>query len=174
MKYSLFFAYLATVPIANWMIGNVGICVPNQPCVIPVGFGLYAPSGVLLIGLALVLRDAVQHSAGAIWAFMAIMAGAALSLAVSTPALAIASGAAFLVSESMDMAVYTPLHKHHLKTALFASGIVGAAIDSAAFLMIAFGSLDFLAGQVVGKAYAVLIGSAVIIATRKTAPGELN
>ncbi|MBN4747477.1 VUT family protein, partial [Pandoraea nosoerga] len=52
--------FIATIPLANWLIGNVGTtCVPGGPCIIPVGFGLMAPSGVLMVGLALVLRDLV-------------------------------------------------------------------------------------------------------------------
>src|SRR4051812_21774383 len=51
-------AFTGSIPIANWMIGNVGTaCVPNGPCIVPVAPGLVAPSGVLMIGLALVLRD---------------------------------------------------------------------------------------------------------------------
>ena len=43
------------IPAANWLIGNAGtVCVPNGPCLIPVAPGLMAPSGVLMIGLALV------------------------------------------------------------------------------------------------------------------------
>jgi hypothetical protein len=50
------------IPAANWLIGNVGtFCVPNGPCLVPVAPGLMAPSGVLMIGLALVLRDLVQR-----------------------------------------------------------------------------------------------------------------
>ncbi len=60
-------AFVACIPTANWLIGHVGNCIPNGPCVIPVGFGFFAPSGVLLIGLALVLRDLVQRHAG-LWA----------------------------------------------------------------------------------------------------------
>ena len=57
--------FVATIPAANWLIGNLGTtCVPNGPCLIPVGFGLMAPSGVLMIGLALVLRDLVQRRLG--------------------------------------------------------------------------------------------------------------
>ena len=38
--FAFFAAFAATVPLANWLIGNVGtFCVPNGPCVIPVGFG---------------------------------------------------------------------------------------------------------------------------------------
>jgi len=70
-----FLGFAATVPLANWMIGNVGQCIPDGPCLIPVGFGLMAPSGVLVIGLALVLRDAVHSLLGWRWAALAILCG---------------------------------------------------------------------------------------------------
>ena len=54
-------AFALCIPSANWLIGNVGtICASDGPCLIPVAPGLTAPSGVLMIGLALVLRDLVQ------------------------------------------------------------------------------------------------------------------
>jgi hypothetical protein len=40
-------------------------------------------------------------------------------------------------------------------------------VDSAAFLWLAFGSLDFLAGQVVGKAWAVLAAIPLILGSRR-------
>jgi hypothetical protein len=47
-------AFGLCIPAANYLIGNVGtLCVPHGPCVIPVGFGLTAPSGVLMVGLGL-------------------------------------------------------------------------------------------------------------------------
>jgi hypothetical protein len=53
MKYLAVSTYLACIPLANWLISNVGTtCAPNGPCLVPVGFGLLAPSGVLVIGLA--------------------------------------------------------------------------------------------------------------------------
>ena len=58
-------AFIATIPAANWMVGNVGtVCIPNGPCLIPVAPGLMAPSGVLMIGLALVLAGMVEGEAG--------------------------------------------------------------------------------------------------------------
>ena len=153
MKIAVFLAYLATIPLANWLIGNVGtFCVPNGPCLIPVGFGLSAPSGVLMIGAALVLRDAVQQLLGIRWAFAA------------PPALVIASAVAFGIAELMDLAVYTPLRKRHLPLAVLASGVVGAVADSAAFLWLAFGSLEFMGGQLVGKLWMTLIAAAVLLA----------
>jgi uncharacterized PurR-regulated membrane protein YhhQ (DUF165 family) len=44
-----------------------------------------------------------------------------------------------------------------LVLAVFASSIVGLLVDSAIFLYMAFGSLEFLAGQVVGKSWMVLL-----------------
>ena len=66
-------AYASTIPAANWMIGNVGtVCIPDGPCLIPLGFGITAPSGVLMIGLALLLRDAVHEYLGARWSLYAL------------------------------------------------------------------------------------------------------
>src|SRR5689334_16560281 len=82
-------AFTACVPLANWMISHVGtVCIPNGPCVIPVApGGVNAPSGVLAVGVALVLRDLLQRRLGLRWAFAAILFGAALSAAVAPPAL---------------------------------------------------------------------------------------
>jgi len=152
MRIAFFLAYLATIPVANWMIGNIGTtCVPNGPCLVPVGFGLMAPSGVVMIGAALVLRDLVQEKIGFGWAFTAIICGVVVSAMLSPPALVLASAAAFAISELADLAVYTPLRRKNLSFAVLASGMVGAIIDSMAFLWLAFGSFDYMAGQVVGK-----------------------
>ena len=40
---------------------------------------------------------------------------------------------------------------------MVASSVVGLVVNSIVFLWLAFGSLDFLAGQVVGKAWMVLL-----------------
>ncbi|MFM7687956.1 MAG: VUT family protein, partial [Alphaproteobacteria bacterium] len=65
------------------------------------------------------------------------------------------SAITFLLSETADLAVYTPLQKRRLTLAVAASGAVGLVVDSVVFLFLAFGSLDFLAGQVIGKAWMV-------------------
>ena len=64
---------------------------------------------------------------------------------------------AFLLSEFADLAVYTPLARRRLITAVVLSSMAGLVVDSVVFLWLAFGSLDFLAGQVVGKAWMVLL-----------------
>lgn len=151
-------AFAACIPVANWMIGNVGtVCVPDGPCLIPVAPGITAPSGVLMIGLAFVLRDLVQRRLGVRWALLAIAAGTALSVLLAPPALVVASGIAFLLSETADLAVYTPLQRRGLLLAVAASSVVGLIIDSAVFLYLAFGSLAYLEGQIIGKAMMVFL-----------------
>ena len=61
------------------------------------------------------------------------------------------------LSEFADLAVYTPLARRRLITAVVLSSMAGLVVDSVVFLWLAFGSLDFLAGQVVGKAWMVLL-----------------
>ena len=134
--------YIGTIVLANWALQTFGV--------VPIGFGLYAPAGVLFAGLAFTCRDLVQEQLGRQWTLIAIGLGAGLSWLIS-PAFAIASGLAFLVSELCDMAVYTPLRERHWLGAVALSNTVGLVIDSVLFLWLAFGSLEFLAGQVVGK-----------------------
>ena len=168
MRYALLIAFLACIPSANWLIGHVGtVCAPNGPCLIPVGFGLMAPSGVLMIGVALVLRDLVQNELGPLWTIGAIVVGAALSAWIAPPALVIASGTAFLLSELADMAVYTPLRARRLGLAVLASGIAGAVMDSAVFLWLAFGNFMYLEGQIVGKLWASLVALVVLVVLRR-------
>ena len=150
--------FIGTIPLANWMIHSVGtFCVPDGPCMIPVAPGIMAPSGVLVVGLAFVLRDIVQRELGPKYAVAAIFVGAALSGLVASPALVVASIVAFTLSELADFAVYTPLQKRGLIKAVLASSVVGLIIDSAVFLYLAFGSLAYIEGQIIGKLLMVLL-----------------
>jgi uncharacterized PurR-regulated membrane protein YhhQ (DUF165 family) len=165
-----FLAFMACIPAANWMIGHLGTsCAPGGgPCLVPVlpwslqGGPLMAPSGVMMIGIALVLRDLVQRRLGRLAALLAITAGAALSGAVAPPQLVVASTAAFFLSEIADLLVYTPLQKRGLVIAVLASSLVGLVADSLLFLYLAFGSLEFLEGQIVGKTWMVLLALPIV------------
>ncbi|MEL6288639.1 MAG: VUT family protein [Pseudomonadota bacterium] len=172
--------FTACVPAANWLIQNIGtLCLPQANggtlCLIPVmppplaalfgakpGEWLMAPSAVLVVGLAFVLRDLLQRRLGLLPATGAILLGAALSSLLAPPELVIASGVAFLLAELADLLVYTPLQRNRLVLAVFASSIVGLVVDSVLFLQLAFGSLDFLWGQVIGKSWMVLAALPVI------------
>ena len=154
--------YVATIFLANWAIATFGA--------VPVGLGLVAPAGVYFAGLAFTFRDLVQERLGRRWTIAAIVLGANLSALVS-PQFAIASGVAFLVSESADLAIYTPLRERHWLGAVLASNSVGLVVDSALFLGLAFGSLEFLAGQVVGQLWMTVIAVAILwVWRRRLAP----
>ena len=122
--------FCLTIPAANWLIGHAGtVCVPNGPCLVPVAPGIMAPSGVLMIGLALVLRDLVQRRLGVEFGIGAIIVGAAISAGLAPASLVVASAAAFLLSEFADFAVYTPLARRRLVTAVVASSVVGLVVE---------------------------------------------
>jgi len=134
--------YVATIWLANYLVQHVGL--------VSVGFGLVAPAGVYCAGAALVLRNVVQRLLGRRVSVAAIFVGAGLSYWIS-PSLAVASASAFLFSETADFLVYTPLASRGWTLAATSGAVVGAAIDSAIFLQLAFHDLSFWRGQFVGK-----------------------
>lgn len=153
--------YASCILGANYAITRWGI--------VPVGLGLSGPAGVFAVGPALVARDAVQWAAGKRVALLALAAGAALSYAVAAPQIATASAAAFATSELADFALFTWIAPRWSR-AVLAGGIAGALLDSAVFLGVAFGSLAFMPGQVLGKAYGVLLASLLIGVRRRAVP----
>jgi len=159
--------FIGSIWLANYLIGHVGVvCTPQGPCLIPVWPGIMAPSGVLAIGASFTLRDLVQRRLGRNATLGAIAVGALLSAFLS-PALALASGAAFLLSEFLDLVVYTPLQQRNLLLATAASNIVGLVVDSIVFLFLAFGSLQFLEGQIIGKAWMTLLALPLVALLRR-------
>ena len=61
------------------------------------------------------------------------------------------------MSEFADFAIYTPLARRRLVLAVVASSLAGLVVDSIVFRWLAFGSLDFLLGQIIGKLWMVLL-----------------
>lgn len=154
-KFTLMFAFAGTVVAANWALTVYGI--------VPIGFGLMAPAGVFFAGLAFTLRDLLHESGGRAWVLTAIAVGALLSLLIEDAGhIALASAVAFTFSELADYAVYAPLREGGWLRAVAASNVVGMAVDSALFLWLAFGSLAFIEGQLVGKAYMTVAAVALL------------
>lgn len=155
-------AYLFSIFAANYAITHVGTQVaPGAPHTLPVWPGISAPSGVYVVGITLVLRDIVQRQSGKLATFALIVAATLLTFFIS-PSLAIASGVAFFASETVDFAIYSTVEKRSFIAAVVASNAVSIVVDSALFLWLAFGSLAFLEGQVIGKALATLAGVLVL------------
>lgn len=159
--------FVATVYLANWAIEEWGV--------VSVGFGLMAPAGVYFAGLAFTLRDIVHHTIGRVWVIVAILLGAGLAYwisdAVTIPggvvSLAVASAIAFCASELADLSVYEPIRRKGWMPAVVASNAVGIVLDSLLFLWLAFGSLDFLKGQIVGKAW-MTVAAVLLLAIWRT------
>jgi uncharacterized PurR-regulated membrane protein YhhQ (DUF165 family) len=150
-------AFVGTIVVANWAVERYGV--------VPVGFGLMAPAAVYFVGLAFTLRDLVHDHLGRVGVLAAIATGGAVSALVS-PAFAVASAVAFLLSELADFAIYSPLRDRNWLGAVALSNVVGLVLDSVVFLWLAFRSFEFLPGQIVGKAWMTLLAVAVLALVR--------
>ena len=89
----------------------------------------------LVVGGVLVLRDVTQRSWGHRTLVLMLIA-AAISYRLASPQLALASAAAFLVSETLDWAVYT-LTKRPFADRVLLSVAISAPVDTALFLVLA-------------------------------------
>lgn len=147
-------AYIGSIVAANYLTATFGL--------VPIGFGLLVTAGTFAAGFALVARDAVQTTTGKLAVLAAILVGAALSYVTSTPALALASGIAFLVGECVDLAVFTPLRGRNLPAAVLLSSVVSAPVDTVLFLHLA--GFPLTAQAVLGQfAVKTLIAAVVAI-----------
>jgi uncharacterized PurR-regulated membrane protein YhhQ (DUF165 family) len=152
-------AYVGCIFAANLAIKHWGI--------VPVGLGVAAPAGVYFAGLALTARDQVRERSGFRAVVAAVLVGAVLSWWLEDIGrIALASGIAFGISETADSLVYEPLRKRWA-TAVLVSGAAGLIVDSVLFLWIAFGSLAFIDGQIVGKAVATLAAVGMLSVVRE-------
>jgi len=149
---------LGSIIAANYVTTDYGF--------IPVGFGLSATAGTFFAGFALAAHDAIQDAWGRWSVVGVILAGTALSFAVSEPFIAIASATAFGLAELLDFGVYTPLRAkarlgdRRWAVAVASSNVVGAVTDTVVFLGLAFGAsaiMPALPGQLVGKTYATVL-----------------
>jgi|SRR5947209_1497166 len=159
--------YVGLAVLANWLASRYTWSV---------GFGYVAPGGVYAIGAILVLRDWINQLAPRLSLGLIPVASAASYLIgevagwSSLQKIALASVAAFAVSEIVEWAVFTPVRKKSLTLGVALSGSVGIALDSYVFLTLAFGSLAFFNGQMIGKAEALALGVAMTAARRLGLP----
>ncbi len=151
--------FAASVAAANALTSRYGF--------IPVGLGLSATAGTYAAGFCLLARDWVHDAAGRVAVLAAIGAGGAASAVMAGPRLALASAAAFVLSELADLLVYQPLRRRGFIRAVVASNAVGAPVDTILFLALAgFPIWAALPGQLLAKATATAIPVAVVLAAR--------
>lgn len=160
-------AYIASIWLAVVAIDRFGV-------VDILGTGLMAPAAVYVVGVTLVLRDLLQDHLGSRAGMIALIVAGSLVSAFVNPHLAIASGAAFLIAETLDYLIYTPIRSRSGRVAgILASNAISIPVDSFIFLSLAFGSLSFFWGQVAGKSVATLAAVLVIAfiaSVRRLAP----
>ena len=124
MKFKFTALYILSIVLVNWAF----TVVPP----IPIPGGALWPPVALMVGFVFVLRDFAQREIGH-GVLAAMLAGAFLSYAMAGPQVAIASAAAFLVSELADWAVYT-WTKRPLSERVLYSSAIAAPLDSIVFL----------------------------------------
>ena len=166
-----FAVYAGAIILSNWLITHVGIPAGPGAHLTPVGFGLLAPSGVWAAAVSFPARDVVQRAGGRWLGIAAILVGAAVSWKISDPHIAVASGLTYLCSESLDMAVYTPLQRRWFVPAVLASGCVAIVLDSVLFLHLAgLYSTAAVEGLILGKFWVILAAVPVTWGLRRTGP----
>jgi len=94
--------------------------------------GTLWPPISLLVGFVFVARDFAQREIGH-RVLLAMLAGTAISYVMASPMIAVASAAAFLVSELADWAVYS-FTRRPLSQRILYSSALGAPVDSFVFL----------------------------------------
>jgi queuosine precursor transporter len=153
--------YVASVVLANWLTTRFGF--------ISIGLGQMATAGTVAVGGAILVRDFLQDSLGRMAVLAAIVLGAGISYGMSSHAIAVASGVTFLIAETLEFLVYTPLRKRvgwgsgKWSGTVALANMTGALADTLIFLSLAGFPLTLAAvrGQMVGKAYVTV---AVILA----------
>jgi uncharacterized PurR-regulated membrane protein YhhQ (DUF165 family) len=145
--------FVTLVVASNWLTARYGLVA---------GF---VTAGTFTAGLVLAVRDAVRETGGLLAAYGCVAAGAALSAWLATPALALASAAAFAVAETLDSLVYEPLRRRGRVRALAASNLVGSIADTVVFLLLAgFPLWPAAAGQVAVKVtLSVLVAAPLVM-----------
>jgi uncharacterized PurR-regulated membrane protein YhhQ (DUF165 family) len=153
----LFIAYATIVATANAASAFL-------PAVVVAS--LQVPAGAFFAGIVFTLRDLLQDATDIRATVLAIVIGTVLSGLVATPRIALASAAAFAISELADLAIYTLLRDRNRITAVGLSNTFGLVVDSLLFLPVAFGSLTYLSGHLIAKTAATVLAVAVLTGAR--------
>lgn len=129
------YVYVALIPFLNWSFGKN---VP-QADLTELLSGVFGSAGPILFnpltiatGIVFVVRDFVQREMGhKVLILMALAIG--WSFYYSLPGIALASAAAFAVSETVDWALFT-FTRYRLSTRILLSSALATPIDTTVFL----------------------------------------
>lgn len=149
MRFGYTGLYIALIVLVNWAFSVV------PPLDLP--GGVKWPPVALLVGFVFVVRDFSQREIGH-KVLLAMLVGVGLSYLMADPFVAVASAVAFLVSETVDWAVYTVTRRPLSERILFSS-LLSAPVDSAVFLgLIGFFSPLGVAAMAISK----LVGAVIV------------
>lgn len=165
--------FLTSAAASNWAINNIGHDNgAGSPRTVPIGWGLQAPSGVVLIGLMFAVRDTLHERIGVKGTLLLIALASAVGAIVAPPTLAAASGITMLIAESSDALVYQRLRAAGRFMAATTSNVAASLLDSIVFLAVAFGAAAAVSGTLalfVGKLQASLVAMLVVNLARRLA-----
>ncbi len=149
MNYRYTLLYVALIVAVNFLFSVVPL--------VELPGGTQWPPVALLVGFVFVARDFAQREIGH-KVLLAMLVGVVISYFMADPFVAMASAAAFLISEMADWAVYT-VTKRPLSERILYSSFLGAPIDSAVFLgMLGFASVPGVALMSASK----LVGAFIV------------
>lgn len=122
--------YVGLMPFINWSFAHVPTFeIPDW-----FGGGMFQPLAIIT-GLILVVRDFAQRELKH-WVWAAMITGLLLSMLTSWIVVVFASAAAFLISETVDWAVYT-FSKRPLSQRIMISSLASAPLDQIVFIGLA-------------------------------------
>ncbi len=164
--------YVGLMPLINWAFAGI----PTIPLPEMLGGGDWHPF-TIVTGLVLVARDFAQREIKH-WIFGAMIIGLGLSSLTAWPVIVVASGVAFLISETADWAVYT-FTKRPLSQRIMISSLIGAPLDQVVFLWLASQVVDglFAWGSIVTGIVSKLVGAWIvsrIVARQERRSGKIE
>ena len=122
--------YVGLMPFINWSFA----AVETFPIPDWLGGGMFQPLAIVT-GLVLVVRDFAQREMKH-WIWGAMITGLILSTLTSWITVVVASGLAFLISETVDWAVYT-FSRRPLSQRIMISSAASAPLDQIVFIGLA-------------------------------------
>jgi hypothetical protein len=156
-------AYVLLIPFVNWSF----TWAPNWTLWGDVAFNPVT----IFTGLVLVFRDFAQRQIGH-WVLALMGVALGLSVVLAGPEIALASGAAFAISELVDWALFT-FTKLRLSSRILLSSLIAAPLDTTVFLygasFVRAGSLSIANAvmSILGKLSGAVVVAAVVRRTEK-------
>ena len=128
--------------IMAWGVAAMAALVAASNVLVRYPVGDFLTWGAFTYPFAFLATDVVNRRCGAPAARRVVLVGFALAVALSvwlaTPRIAVASGAAFLTAQLLDVAVFDRLRAGRWWRAPLASSVIGSAVDTALFFTLAF------------------------------------